>query len=150
MTIEREKSEPSATDRTIRNGMKPSVNTAANCNELFMNPSSLGCLQTWPATVGSRWFRPVLNASLTIRQAPARRGPRTRLGWDDADTDRLLLPSAPMVGPPGGDCWTITSVLVVFGQFSLAADEGDVGTSACGGLSVSGGAPAGGRPPPAA
>src|SRR5262249_31510173 len=65
---------PRATERTIRNGMKPSVNRAANCSELSMNPSSHSWVQTRPATVGSSQFRPALTAELAVRQPPGGRG----------------------------------------------------------------------------
>jgi hypothetical protein len=63
LTMARAEPEPNATDKTIRNGMKPRVNTAANSIELLMNPSSPSCFHTRPGSVGSRRSRPALNTS---------------------------------------------------------------------------------------
>src|SRR5215472_752854 len=117
MTMAWDKPGPIATERTIRNGMKPSVNRAANCSELSMNPSSHSWVQTRPATVGSSRFRPALNAVLAIRQTPARRGPRSDPGPGDADPGPLLLPSACMVtGRQAGTAGNMTSALVAGGS----------------------------------
>src|SRR5215471_17486363 len=117
MTMAWDKPGPIATERTIRNGMKPSVNRAANCSELSMNPSSHSWVQTRPATVGSSRFRPALNAALAVRQTPARRGPRSGPGRDDAGPGPLLLRSACMVTRRlAGTAGNMTSAVVAGGS----------------------------------